>query len=103
MKLYKIVIFLLVFSIFGNCQSLKNIPEKVNYIYSGRVDVSQPQFSKLIGPAAALEFNFRGNSVSLSLKNSPFQGYYNYISIEIDGKYQGRYKVDNSCLLYTSR
>lgn len=96
MKTYRLIVFLLVFSIFGSCQSVKNKSESVPYIYSGRVDVSQPQFPKLIGPAAALEFNFRGNSISLSLKNSPFQGYYNYISVEIDGQYQGRYKVDNS-------
>jgi hypothetical protein len=30
------------------------------------------------------------------LKNIPFQGYYNYVSIELDGKYIGRFKIDNN-------
>lgn len=95
MKTNRLLIFLLLLSFFSFGQTSSK-SEKVNFIYSGRVDISSAQNPKLSGPASSLEFNFTGNSISLNLKNNPFQGYYNYISVEVDGEYLGRYKVDNN-------
>ncbi|WP_419869677.1 cellulase family glycosylhydrolase [Chryseobacterium sp. CT-SW4] len=66
------------------------------YIWNGRVLQSSFDKGKLIGPGSSVEFQFKGNSVSFSLKNIPYQGYYNYVSVELDGKYLGRFKVDHN-------
>lgn len=67
-----------------------------NFLWKGRVEKWSENSGKLIGPASSVEFQFQGNSVEVNLKNVPYQGYYNYISVEIDGKYIGRFKVDNN-------
>ncbi|MCQ4035122.1 cellulase family glycosylhydrolase [Kaistella montana] len=67
-----------------------------NFIWKGRFEKSSENSGKLIGPASSVEFQFQGNSVEFNVKNVPYQGYYNYISVEIDGKYVGRFKVDNN-------
>ncbi|MGC4129103.1 MAG: cellulase family glycosylhydrolase [Bergeyella sp.] len=81
---------------------LRQYDEKGNYLqkffWNGRVLQSFYNQGKLIGPGSSVEFRFEGNSVSFGLKNIPYQGYYNYVSIELDGKYIGRYKVDNNTL-----
>lgn len=68
------------------------------FFWNGRVQQSFYNQGKLIGPGSSVEFMFVGNSVSFNLKNIPYQGYYNYVSIELDGKYIGRFKVDNNDL-----
>ena len=90
MKPIKLILLFLFISIFGFSQ------EKVKFLYSGRVDVANTEYPKLSGPASSVEFNFSGKKVSINLKNIPFQGYYNYVSVELDGEYIGRYKVDNN-------
>ena len=90
MKPIKLILLFLFISIFGFSQ------EKVKFLYSGRVDVANKEYPKLSGPASSVEFNFSGKKVSINLKNIPFQGYYNYVSVELDGEYIGRFKVDNN-------
>jgi aryl-phospho-beta-D-glucosidase BglC (GH1 family)/lysophospholipase L1-like esterase len=79
---------------------LRQFDDRGNYLqkfyWHGRVLPSSFNEGELIGPGSSVEFQFTGNSVSFGLKNIPFQGYYNYVSIELDGKYIGRFKVDNN-------
>jgi lysophospholipase L1-like esterase len=45
--------------------------------------------------AASCYFSFEGDSCAVYLKNvAPYEGDYNYINIELDGKYQGRKRID---------
>lgn len=67
-----------------------------NFVWNGRVEKQSESSGKLIGPGSSVEFQFHRNSVEVNLKSVPYQGYYNYISVELDGKYIGRFKVDNS-------
>lgn len=71
----------------------ENIP---SFIWNGRTERTFYNAGKLSGPGSSVEFNFKGPSVTVKLKNNPYQDYYNYISVELDGKYLGRYKVDNN-------
>nr|WP_314495896.1 cellulase family glycosylhydrolase [uncultured Chryseobacterium sp.] len=66
------------------------------FVWKGRVEKTSNTTAKLSGPGSSVEFQFKENSVSVKLKNNPFQGYYNYFSVELDGKYAGRFKVDNN-------
>lgn len=66
------------------------------FIWNGRVEQDSETSGKLTGPASSVMFQFAGNQIDINLKNIPFQGYYNYISVEVDGEYIGRLKVDNS-------
>ncbi|WP_292009527.1 cellulase family glycosylhydrolase [Chryseobacterium sp.] len=79
---------------------LRQFDQQGNYLqkffWNGRVLQSFFNRGKLIGPGSSVEFQFKGSSVSFNLKNIPYQGYYNYVSIELDGKYLGRFKVDNN-------
>lgn len=50
----------------------------------------------LISSASGVEFRFAGDSCQVFLSNKAAKGDYNYVSFELDGKYYGRMKVDNS-------
>lgn len=60
------------------------------FMYNGRYEFLQNDVA-LISPGATVSINFSGNfcKVYLEAQNQP----YNYVSIELDGKYQGRIKV----------
>jgi len=79
---------------------LRQFDRRGNFIqkfyWNGRVLQTSFNAGKLIGPGSFVEFQFKGNSVSVGLQNVPFQGYYNYVSVELDGKYLGRFKIDNN-------
>lgn len=94
MKLKKILLFLLFLSIFSYSQVVSK--EINNFVYSGRVELSNPHLPQLIAPASSVAFRFIGNSVAVKIKNKPNQGYYNYISVEIDSQYIGRFKVEKN-------
>lgn len=93
MKLKIVVLFLVLFSF---SRGLISAQSASNFIYSGRVDVRDSRYKILSGPASTIEFQFTGNSAEVKIKNIPHQGYYNYISVEMDGEYLGRYKVDGT-------
>ncbi|KAF0201772.1 MAG: GDSL family [Bacteroidetes bacterium] len=50
----------------------------------------------LISSASGVEFRFAGDNCQVFLSNKAAKGDYNYVSFELDGKYYGRMKVDNS-------
>lgn len=66
------------------------------YLWKGRVEKESETKGKLIGAASSVEFQFEGSTIDISLRNISHEGSYNYVSVEIDGQYIGRYKVDNA-------
>ena len=96
MKWFKYCAFLLFFSVLASCQSQQKLTEKVPYFTSGRIDKIGNSAIKLISPGAVFAFQFSGDQVQIKMKNSPFQGYYNYVSVAIDGVYLGRYAIKNA-------
>ncbi|RRQ47231.1 cellulase family glycosylhydrolase [Chryseobacterium sp. SC28] len=79
---------------------LKQFNRRGEYIptfqWKGRVEKTSNTTATLSGSASSVEFSFKGNSTGIKLKNNPHQNYYNYISVELDGIYIGRIKVDNN-------
>lgn len=61
--------------------------------YQGRVDLTNPAEPVLIGSACYVEINFAGDSCNVLLKNMNPPHLYNFISVELDGKYLGRVKI----------
>jgi lysophospholipase L1-like esterase len=68
-------------------------PDSKEIYYSGRIDFSDPQAPKLISAGAYIKIKFQGSFCKVLLTNQFNDPAYNYISIELDGKYQGRKRV----------
>lgn len=64
------------------------------YLFSGRVEPIASDKAILIGSASSVRFNFSGNSCSVTLKSIDSWEHHNYVSIELDGQYIGRLKVE---------
>lgn len=70
--------------------------------YSGRVDFSDPAAPVLIGSGSFVEVSFSGDSCQIVLRKLSPAGEHNYVSIELDGEYQGRMKLEaDSLAVYT--
>ena len=83
-------VLLFTFSVFATAQ---NIEEKKNlFLHSGRVELLDENKVILIGPASSVSFDFKGNSCSISL--SSLVDHQNYVSLELDGKYIGRIRIE---------
>ncbi|VXB57718.1 Lysophospholipase L1-like esterase [Flavobacterium sp. 9AF] len=70
----------------------KNVEKQ--FIYKGRLEVINKDHVKLIGSASSITFNFSGNECALYLKSEDSYEHHNYISLELDGKYMGRIKIE---------
>lgn len=64
--------------------------------WHGRTENLSFHTGKLSGPGSYVAFNFSGNDVTVKLKNEAFQGNHNYISVELDNKYLGRFRIDSN-------
>ncbi|MFM9988497.1 GDSL-type esterase/lipase family protein [Flavobacterium sp.] len=64
------------------------------YKYSGRMEYLEHNKTILIGSASSISFNFTGNKCDISLKSIDSYEHHNYVSLELDGKYIGRMKVE---------
>ena len=60
--------------------------------YHGRIEKMQDHKVILIGAASSVSFNFKGNSCSISLQS--LVDHQNYVSLELDGKYIGRIRIE---------
>jgi len=63
--------------------------------WGGRVQKSFYNKGLLSGPGSYVEFEFTGNSVEVNLKSIDSFVHHNWVSIEVDGKYIGRIKVES--------
>jgi len=66
--------------------------------YSGRTEIQSDSTINLITSASGLEILFTGDTCSLLFKNATTNTPYNFVSIELDGEYKGRIKVENDSL-----
>ena len=64
--------------------------------YQGRIEKMQDNQAILVGAASSVSFNFEGNSCSISLQS--LVDHQNYVSLELDGKYIGRIRIEKGGL-----
>lgn len=76
---------------------LKYVPS-TNTVFSvdGRTLRNTKGGIELISSGALVEFQFSGDSCVIALNNIAGKGDYNFVSIELDGAYQGRLKIIDS-------
>lgn len=66
--------------------------------WHGRTERTFFNQGKLSGPGSYVAFSFTGKEVSVKLKNIPFQDNHNYIAVELDNQYLGRFKLDSNAV-----
>lgn len=66
--------------------------------YAGRVDLSNPALPVLIGSASSVEIGFLGDSVEVYLQKLNPAGAHNYVSLELDGKYLERIRLEKDTM-----
>jgi lysophospholipase L1-like esterase len=83
---------LLILSLLISATSISQTAEKT-FLYAGRVDVVSDSKAVLIGTASSVSFNFTGNECEVSLQSIDSWEHHNYVVLELDGKYVGKYTV----------
>ena len=73
-------------------------PENEHLRYGGRTDVLPDGSVVLIGAASSFSFATEGDSCFVALQNGPHGAVYNFVSLEVDGEYQGRLKIEGDSL-----
>lgn len=79
------------------CYSQKN-NTKTPFLYSGRIEILDDNKVSLIGSASSVSFYFKGNSCNISLQSIDSSEHHNYVSLELDGQYIGRLKIEKGAL-----
>lgn len=82
-----LVVGLFVLASFGTSQKIES-----PYTTAGRIETTKDNKILLIGSASSISFNFRGKNCSISLQSAVPN--HNYVSLELDGDYIGRYRVE---------
>ncbi|WP_296145199.1 SGNH/GDSL hydrolase family protein [uncultured Flavobacterium sp.] len=70
------------------------------YISQGRTEKLADNSVVLISAASSITFSFTGNSCEISLQSKNEYGHHAYVSLELDGKYIGRLRVENQLKNY---
>lgn len=70
----------------------KKIETQSLFEYQGRIEKMRDDKVVLIGSASSVSFYFKGNSCSISLQS--VENHQNYVSLELDGKYIGRVRIE---------
>lgn len=86
----QLVILLISFSFVSLAQKMEETQSF--FQYEGRVEKTQDNQAILIGAASSVSFDFKGNSCSISLQS--LVDHQNYVSLELDGKYIGRIRIE---------
>lgn len=68
------------------------------YQYAGRVELLENNKVILIGSASSVAFNFTGSQCAISLQSKDSYEHHNYVSLELDGNYIGRLKVEKGAV-----
>ena len=92
---YLLILFLSV-SFFSSAQSA--VEKCTAYHYSGRVELRDNNKVLLIGSASSVSFNFEGNSCVISLQSVDSFEHQNYVSLELDGEYIGRIRIEKGAI-----
>jgi lysophospholipase L1-like esterase len=86
----QLLILLISFSFVSLAQ--KKEEAKSFFDYKGRIEKTQDNKVILVGAASSVSFDFKGNSCSISLQS--LVDHQNYVSLELDGKYIGRIRIE---------
>lgn len=98
MLLKKRLLFLFFFlNVFCHAQKCET---KNAFHYSGRVEKLSGDKVYLAGSASSVSFNFKGNSCVISLQSIDSWEHHNYVSLELDGEYIGRLKIEKGPLQF---
>lgn len=65
------------------------------YIYQGRVEKLASGRVILISAASSVRFSFTGSKCSISLQSKDSYDHHAYVSLELDGKYLGRMRIES--------
>jgi hypothetical protein len=86
-KIQLLILFLLI-SIVSNSQN-----KTTTFLYEGRLEKLPNDNVILIGTASSVSFNFTGNECSIKLQSVDSYEHHNYVSLVLDGKYLGKFKI----------
>ena len=104
MNLQKITLFSLLIISLGACRAPRLTQATNNAItYHGRTLTNVSNEVDLISAASYAELQFSGKSCTFSLINHAEMGDYNYVALELDGEYKGRFKVNDTLTSLTIR
>lgn len=92
MILKKFSLLVLLFSLSLFCSAQNTETKKTVFSHSGRIELLDENKVILIGSASSVSFDFKGNSCSISLQS--LVDHQNYVSLELDGHYLGRVRID---------
>lgn len=96
MSLKKLLLFsFFFFHLFCNAQK-REIEN--SFHYSGRIEKLDGNKVHLIGSASSVSFNFKGNTCIIYLQSIDSWEHHNYVSLELDGEYIGRLKIEKGTL-----
>ncbi|RZK05684.1 MAG: GDSL family lipase [Flavobacterium sp.] len=70
------------------------------YITQGRTEKAPDNGLVLISSASSITFSFTGNNCEIALYSLNEYGHHAYVSLELDGKYLGRLRVENQLKNY---
>lgn len=74
-------------------------PDHAEIRYAGRIDMAKPEEPVLISSASFVELSFSGDSCQVLLKNLN-AGEHNYVSLELDGEYWGRVRLESDSMMF---
>ena len=93
----KYLLFLLIIISFVSTAQ-KKVETQSLFEYKGRVEKIQDNKVMLIGSASSVSFDFKGNSCTISLQSIDSWEHQNYVSLELDGKYIGRIRIEKGAV-----
>lgn len=67
-------------------------PSSGSFLYTGRIDFTNPDAPCFINPGSSVAFRFHGNNAMMKLKNY-HSCYHNYIGVVIDGQVQEKIEI----------
>jgi lysophospholipase L1-like esterase len=91
----KCLLFLLVSVSFVSVAQ-KMVETQSFFEYQGRIEKKQDDKVVLIGSASSVSFDFKGSSCSISLQS--VENHQNYVSLELDGTYIGRIRIEKGAV-----
>lgn len=91
-----LIILLLSVSFFSTAQGNKE--NYSDYHYAGRVELQDNNKVLLIGSASSVSFDFEGDSCEISLQSVDSYEHHNFVSLELDGEYIGRVRVEKGAV-----
>ena len=93
----KCLLFLLIIISFVSTAQ-KKVETQSLFDYEGRVEKIQDNKVMLIGSASSVSFDFKGDSCTISLQSIDSWEHQNYVSLELDGKFIGRIRIEKGAV-----